>query len=211
MDIDKNKTINITGWTVALLTSVTSIAVWLQYSSGQIVLSGYRVFPLLGLLAFGLMWSHYIIGAVRRYCGVAKSELERFYSITGWIVLVLILMHPGLLIVQLWRDGFGLPPFSYLNNYVAASGKIFALLGSISLFVFLLFELRRKFKERKWWRWVEYAQLLAMIAIYFHALNLGGELTSEWFRIIWYIYGITLILATVYNYTYDRKYTVVSN
>lgn len=117
------------------------------------------------------------------------------------MVLVAILLHPGLLIWQLWRDGFGLPPGSYLRNYVAPNMAWVALLGTISLLVFLSYELRRIFATKRWWRFVQYASDIAMLAVFYHGLRLGSNLQRGWFKWLWLAYGLTLALALIYIYT----------
>lgn len=201
----KAQSLSISAWGLGLFAVMAAIAVWLEAMPGRLRLDSYSLFPLFGLLAFSLMWTHYIVGALRRYHGQSKAVVRTYFKVTAVVVLLTILLHPGLLIVQLWRDGFGLPPNSYLENYVAPSGKFAVMLGSISLVIFLAFELKRKFGNRSWWRWVEYAQVVAMVAIFFHALKLGSELNVDWYRVLWLFYGISFILAVKYSYIYDRK------
>jgi hypothetical protein len=39
-----------------------------------------------------------------------------------------------------------------------------------------------------------------MVMIFIHSLQLGSQLQTGWFRVLWYIYGITLVVALVYIY-----------
>jgi hypothetical protein len=162
-------------------------------------LSIYQIFPLLGLLAFSLMWVHYIAGVARRYWGVPKIALKSYFDITSAAVLALILLHPVLLAWQLWSDGAGLPPGSELN-YVVPSARWAILFGFAALTLFLLFELRRKLEDTRWWLIIEHGSNLAMVLIFFHALKLGGALQIDWFRFIWYFYGVTFVLALLFIY-----------
>jgi hypothetical protein len=203
--MSNTKSIVYSAWALAVLTSLFAFAVWQQSFLGGIRLTGYTVFPLLGLLAFSLMWTHYVVGTLRRMADVPKKNLQSYKQITNWIVLFCILLHPGLLILALWRDGMGLPPDSYLNNYVAPDGKLAVMLGSISLIIFLSFEFKKKFGQKAWWKFVEYGQIIAMVAIFFHALQLGGELDVLWYRAVWLFYGITFVGAVTYNYLFDKK------
>jgi len=122
------------------------------------------------------------------------------------IVLLAIVMHPGLLSWQLLRDGFGWPPGSYLNNYVAPSLKWAALLGTVSWFVFLAYELRRWFKDKGWWRYAQISSDIAMLAILLHSLTLGRQLKQGWLRDVWLFYGVTLVLSLAYIY-YQKLHT----
>lgn len=158
-------------------------------------LSNYSFFPLVGLLAFSLMWIKYVMGFIRRRLGVEQGQLRQYYSLMNLLIVVALVLHPGLLIWQLWRDGFGLPPGSYLDNYVAHSLRWSAWLGTVVLIVFLVYEFRYKYRTRRWWRYVQYAADAGMIAIYFHGLALGSHLQPGWLRSLWYFYGVVLLIV----------------
>jgi hypothetical protein len=160
--------------------------------------SSYQLFPVFGLLAFSLMWSHYIAAVIRMYLKVDKAVLHRYFEVTSLAVLALILAHPGLLAWQLWRDGLGLPPGSELLYGGTMRGMV--LLGMIAWLIFLAYEFRRKFENRPWWLVISVATDIAMVMIFIHSLQLGSQLQTGWFRVLWYIYGITLVVALVYIY-----------
>jgi hypothetical protein len=165
-------------------------------------LSNYQLFPIFGLVGFSLMWGHYVTGAARSLAGIKNVEVHKsYFKVTSWIVLASILIHPTLLIYQLWRDGSGLPPESY-KAYVGEAMVPFVFLGTVSLFAFLLFELRHKFGKKSWWKYVLYANAAAMWGIYVHALQLGGTLlTQGWLRTVWYIMGIMFFGSLVVIYS----------
>lgn len=190
-------------WIISASTLLLAAIAWLQtYPSPR--LEPYALFPALGLVAFSLMWTHYIAGALRRYYHLQKSDLQSYFDNTSAVVLFAILLHPGLLIVQLWKDGLGLPPASYLEHYVAPTAAWAAMLGSVSLLIFLGFELRHIYGQKSWWKYVGHAQSAAMVAIYIHALRLGGILQLDWFRAVWYLYGAGLIIALGYSIYKDH-------
>lgn len=187
-------------WTVTGLALLPALLAWLQGVDGRFwAASGYDFFPLLGLVAFTLMWSHYIIGALRLHLGVGKTAIRRYWSVTSWIVLVAIVLHPGILIVNLWRDGFGLPPDSYAA-YVASSLQWAVGLGTVSLLIFLSYELHRWFEGRGWWRYLQRASDIGMFLIIIHGFRLGGELAAGWFRLLWFVYAATYVIALFYTY-----------
>jgi len=168
----------------------------LRWQFGHV--STYQFFPVLGLLAFSIMWSHYVTGFVRRLLR-KDINLDSYFRYTGYAVLVAIVLHPGILIYQRFHDGFGLPPGSY-ETYVAPSMAWITLLGTVSLLIFLAFELHRWFKDKSWWKYVVGAGDFAMLAIFYHALELGTQTHIGWFRIIWYLYGITLVIILIPKY-----------
>ena len=197
--------ISVLAWSLAGLVSLLAFVAWGQNFAWQFdAWSSYLLFPLFGLLAFSLMWTHYIAGAIRRLAKVGKSSIQSQLTITGYAVLALILLHPGLLIWQLWRDGKGLPPESYLN-YVGMGLKGAVILGSVSLLVFLAYELRPWFHDRKWWPWIPLAGNVAMLAIFVHGLRLGSQTQAGWYHFVWLFYGVTLVAALAVIYYVDTK------
>lgn len=192
-------------WLVGVAVVVLAVYVWYrQRIEGAASLSGYAFFPVLGLSAFSLMWTLYVSDALRNYFNIDYAAVQRYFSVTSWLVLILILLHPGILWFLLFRDGLGLPPMSYLSLYTDLVGRTALLLGTVSLGAFLAFELRRKFAARSWWKYIEYANIAAMFAIFIHALALGVELHVTWYRILWFGYGLTLALAISYSYRHKH-------
>lgn len=197
----KVRNLVIFAWALSVLVVVVAFIAWGQGIRWKFAgLSSYRLFPLFGLLAFSLMWAHYVVAAVRQYLDIGRDKVARYFEITSLMVLVAILAHPGILWWQLWRDGFGLPPSSYIDNYVAPGLAWVAALGTISLVVFLVYEFRRFYEGRKWWRIVQYASDVAILAIVYHSFRLGSNLQRGWFKTVWLFYAVSLILALVYIY-----------
>jgi len=194
-------------WGLSLIVSVVAIIAWVGgYQLEFQRLNLYLFFPVLGLLAFSLMWAHYIVGASRRLAGLEKLSFKTYFKVTGLLALTFILLHPSLLIFQLWRDGGGLPPLSYIH-YVGPVMEWAVLLGSFSFLIFLSFETKRWFEDRGWWPIIDYAQVVAMFAIIAHSLALGSNLQKGWFRGVWWVYAVSLVLSVAYTYYYEIKQT----
>lgn len=190
-------------WGISAAVVLAAIVAWGQAYNWQVQgMSLYQIFPLLGLVAFSLMWAHYVASVARQHFKLEKSALVDYFDITSGMVLVLILAHPSLLAWQSYRDGSGLPPGSSLD-YVAPTMRFSVILGMISLVAFLAYEFRRRFSERSWWKYVEYTTDAAIILVYIHALRLGGQLQTGWFRTLWLFYGLTL--AACLGYIYYQK------
>lgn len=205
MDKVDKSTFGIATWLLGSVTIVAAIAVWAQVRLDGKALDTYDIFPLLGLIAFSLMWTHFVSGAIRRWLGLPISTLRTYFKVTSWLVLGLILLHPLLFIRQLELDGLGLPPGSYFSVYPAAASQIALMLGTLSLLAFLAFELHRKFRTASWWKYIEYLNILAMLAIFYHGFTLGGELSVGWFQIVWLIYLVTFIGAVSYTQIHKTK------
>lgn len=197
------KGLEATNWTIAVTVVTLAITAWLPRADNGFSL--YVIFPLLGILAFSLMWTHYISGALKRYFEVEETSAYHYFKVTSWIVLFLILLHPGIFTLQLWLDGLGLPPSSYYTVYPDLASRIAITIGTISLLAFLTFELRRKFQAKSWWKYIEYLNVAAMFGIFYHGLTLGGELMTGWFLALWWIYGTSLAVAIAYTYIYDYR------
>ncbi|MBP7837114.1 hypothetical protein KA021_00230 [Candidatus Saccharibacteria bacterium] len=202
---DKERLVQIGSWVLGGAVVVLAFTVWIQQRFGGVSLTVYDFFPLLGLSAFSLMWTHYIIGSTRRLTEVKKTVNTLYLNVTGWLVLVLILLHPLLLVTQLRQDGFGLPPGSYAARYGGPGMKLAILLGTISLVIFLAFELKQKLKNKTVLKVLEYGQILAMFLILYHGLTLGRELSVDWFKGVWYVYGLLLVFSVAYNFMFDHS------
>ena len=203
--MNKAKQLQIISWGLVVVVVAMAVAVWWSERMNGGKLTVYSFFPLLGIAAFSIMWTHYISGSVRRKLGIEAKENKMYLTYSSLVVLALILLHPGLLIYQLNRDGFGLPPKSYLTVYAEPAMKLAIGFGTISLLIFLAFEFKKKFEKKSWWKFVEYAQLVAMGLIFYHGLTLGRELSVPWYRAVWFFYGISFVAAVAYNYWYDSS------
>lgn len=186
-------------WTTSLVSSALAILVWGKSSGWQLSFSPYQLFPLLGLLAFSLMWSHYVSGFISNRMAVRPETLTHYFESTGMVVLALLLLHPGILILQRFRDGYGFPPDSY-KSYVAPGLGWVTTLGSIALLIFIAYEFRRKFSDRSWWKYVPMAGDAAMLAIVYHGLRLGNNLQSGLYRGVWIFYGTVLVIILGFSY-----------
>lgn len=192
-------------WGVSVGAVVLAVLAWGQGNSWQLSgISTYQLFPLFGLLAFSLMWVHYVMAALRLHFGIEKAVLKSYFEVTSLAVLVAVLLHPALLAWQLWRDGLGLPPASELN-YLGPNMKASIVIGMVSLTVFLAYELRRIFDQKSWWKFVQYASDLAILLIVLHSLKLGSQLRSGWYLTVWYFYALTLIVSLAYIYSKKLK------
>lgn len=180
-------------WLTAGTVSLIAVYVWLMTNDWQPSFNAYRLFPLLGLLAFSIMWSHYVAGFVRKSLHLPAAVLSNYYKNTSLVVLALLFLHPGILILQRFRDGYGFPPHSY-ESYVAPGLGWVTLLGTAAWLAFIAFEFRHFFSNRAWWKYVLMAGDAAMLAIVYHGLRLGTQLQMGWYRGLWLVYGLVLVV-----------------
>lgn len=202
--LNKDRLSLLAAWTISAIVSLLAILVWgHDYGWHILPISSYQLFPVLGLLAFSIMWSHYMAAVLRDLLRLDQQVLAGYFRLTGYAVLGLICLHPGILIYQRFRDGYGLPPHSY-ETYVAPGLGWITILGTASLLVFLAFELHRIYGQRVWWHYVADASDVAMLAILYHGLRLGGEIRHGWFRGVWIFYFVALVAVLIYKYM--RRY-----
>lgn len=191
-------------WGLVGAVVVASVLAWGSLYDWQFGgMTAYQLFPLFGLLAFGLMWTHYITDAIRKYHKQSKEVLTGYFDMTSAAVLVLILAHPGLLVWQLQRDGNGLPPGSY-KAYVGQALYGFVLMGVVALIAFLAYEFRNFFKKPLLKRSIQYASDIAMLLILIHGFRLG-TVVDGWFGIIWLFYGVSFISALAFLRLHQRQ------
>jgi hypothetical protein len=199
---DMKKHLVLFAWILSLVVTILAVTTWYQHLASPVShLSVYELFPVFGLVAFSLMWSHYIIGALRGFYDVPKDSFSRYYQVTFVVVLGALLLHPGLLTWQLWRDNIGIP-----TDYVAPDMRLYIIIAEIAWVAFLTFEMHRFYRHKSWWHYVERASDVAMVLILIHALNLGTSLVSGWFKVVWIFYALSLLAAITYS-TYLRHQT----
>lgn len=197
MEDNKKQTVN-EGWLPWIVFAVITALPFLAWGANLgwefTGFSSLSLFPLLGLLAWSTMWTHYVLGSVRLMNGKTKNIVYSKFS--GFFVLFLILLHPALLVYGMRKVTGLLPPESYAA-YVG-DGLVWAvLLGTISLIIFLSFEvferLRHKAVIKKAWFFISLSQMLAMVLIFVHSLSIGQNLQSGWFLYYWLLMGALLV------------------
>ncbi len=183
-------------WLLFCIVVIVPYVHWLDALGPSKPLDPYTVFPLLGIWAWSLMWTHYAHGSLtmvsRRF---ARSPI--YQRVSGVLVLSLLLAHPGLLLAGLLIDTGPLAPSTALI-YGGAGRGVFVIAGVAALVAFLAYELLDGLAVRgrlaRHWRWVGLAQMVAMTLVFAHALGLGRHLQEPgWFRHYWVALGALLI------------------
>lgn len=169
-----------------------ALVAWLG-SIGSSV-SALEVASLLGVVAFSLMWVHYVADLIAPRPDDAKDVQ---YVISRYAVLLAILVHPFLINYYLVTNNFGFPP----QGYEALLGDLAAvvLLGWIALAAFLLFELRSKLKrfDRK----IFHANIIAMFLVLIHGFMIGMVLMDTWYASVWWILLVAFTVAVLARYS----------
>jgi hypothetical protein len=183
-------------WALVALVTIAPLLAWLSllYWEAERI-STWTLFPLLGVLAWSLMWTHYAFGAIR----VTRPDIPKqptYSKATSIAVLTLLLLHPLLLARNMLDTTQTLPPESFFS-YVGPGNEYIVVLGYIGLALFLAYEIVERLKKRQWvrrnWRWVSISQIVAMAAIFVHGLSIGQIINNSWYGIVWAGLGIILI------------------
>jgi hypothetical protein len=199
---------NIVRWLSFFTAILLPFIAWGNYYSWNLPdLTVYQIFPLLGLWAFCVMVTHFLLSAIRTQ--LPNTENNKFYSlVTGYFVLVCLLLHPSLFAWQIAKAGYGLPPVSFYE-YAGQDNTIFIVFGSVGLLAFLGYEVLVRIKAKKsvakYWFYVLLTQVIALFLIFIHGLQLGGVLNAGWFRYIWLVLGVTVIISGIITLVYERK------
>jgi predicted heme/steroid binding protein len=180
-------------WLTGLIVAVATFAVWIP-GLADTKLTIYALFPLFGLLAWSLMWTHYINGVLVMRYGLERSRLYK--TVSEVIVFFCLWLHPGLLIYQLWMDN------STIIEYVGQRNAVFILGAFAAWLAFLSYDILVRFKNRPFWKkhwiWVSLTQALAMGIIYLHAIKFGRHIQVSWFKVYWAVLGLVLVPCMVY-------------
>lgn len=185
-------------WLLGLVVSAAAIAVWFG-GLGASGLTAYSWFPLFGLLAWSLMWTHYIYGVLMVQFGFERNR--PYQKISTKIVFACLWLHPGILAYQLWIDKQMLPPAS-LVDYFSNIGILLLIGAIVAWLTFLSFDILIRYKKRPFWQrnwfWVSVSQAFAMTAIYLHAVKLGRHIQVPWFKAYWLVLGVMLGISMAY-------------
>jgi len=155
------------------------------------------IFPLLGLIAFVMMWFHLMVAYLKR----TKPEMfdyKSFYRITGNIVLALIILHPLIVIIKAYDFGI------FTLDFKGESGRLFVLFGVIALTFFLIYEVVERLREKpfikKNWELVVAMNRVGFTLVYIHALYLGQHLQTGWMQGLWVFFGATTLAYFAWSY-----------
>lgn len=177
------------------------IYVWVD-ALGNGSVGALTVFPLLGLLAFSIMWWHFLLGFVKDI-DPKFAKIKSLHKTSSIFVFLLILLHPMLLYFYSVSNSLGGPPDAYYN-YVSSDFGIFITYGLLALIIFLLYDLARWLRKKPWvarnWLIVDSVDDVAFIAVFVHSIMLGQHLQDGWFRYLWIFYGVSALIFIGYKH-----------
>lgn len=165
-------------------------------------ISALTVFPLLGLVAFSIMWWHFLLGFVADLKPDFK-KIKILHQISSIFVFFLILLHPLLLSIYSVSNNLPGPPEAYYN-YVSNSKSIFITYGILAFVIFLLYDLARWLKNKPFisrnWLLIDAVDDVAFIAVFFHSIAIGQHVQQGWFSYLWLFYGVSGLIFIGYKH-----------
>lgn len=152
------------------------------------------IFPILGILAFMLLWLHSLCGVFEEWLR-EYIPFDRFVSITALVILFCLIFHPLLLLISM---NF------HFENITLAYGVKGIWLGIIGWILLISYDVTKPFLRyqniAKHWNKILLISNIGFLIIFPHALMIGSDLQMQPMRGIWIFYGITAILAIAYTY-----------
>ncbi|MFA6095120.1 MAG: hypothetical protein WC757_04555 [Candidatus Paceibacterota bacterium] len=153
--------------------------------------------PVLGLIAFSIMWLH-ITGSAFRTFLEKYMDFDRFVGQSSNIVLILIILHPLLIVINV---GF--------KNFLNYSLSTYIWLGIIGFLMLITYDIQKILSRNKFFEQyrdkVLIISTLGFFVIFFHSLGIGSTLQSGPLRLVWIFYGITAALATIYTFLIKKE------
>ena len=162
------------------------------------------IFPAFGLIAFSVMWLHIIGGSFKTKLSI-YFDFEKFVSVSSKIVLISLILHPLLFLIFLWQMENPLG----LLDYVGQNNAYLIWLAIIAWLIFISYDIVKKYQKRdffaKHWQIIRLVSTLAFFLVFFHSLGLGRNLQVGFLRYVWFFYGLTALIATIYTYFIRRE------
>jgi len=156
----------------------------------------YLLFPLLGMLAFSIMWTQVVVGTFKE----KFHDVDIFFSRTGVAVFLLFFFHPVLAAIAQFNSVGSLSLF----DLVGPPHKKFLVLGMIAFTIFVLYEVVLRVaalrQVKKLNKFFEVASEFGVILVFIHSINLGSHLQAGLLKYIWWFYGITAVLMIGWKY-----------
>jgi len=176
--------------------------VWVWYTGVRLTFDAaviLDIFPVLGLLAFALMWLHIVGGALRPWLE-QYIDFSRFVTSSSVLVLILLILHPLLLLIGLGPSNWG--------KFFSSTPALFIWLAVVGWVVLVGYDVVKRFKHRDFfvhhWEVVKFVSTLGFFLVLFHSLGLGRDLQTGLLRTVWIFYGISAALAASYTYGIKR-------
>ena len=191
-------------WSATTIVVLLPLYIWADFLSWNFMRVNFStVFPLLGLLAYSILWLQMLVVSVLR--SLPTGFRNNFFFISGLVFLLLIIAHPLLLSISQSQIN------QTIVDYVGDTRKIFITLALTAWLIYILYEIFSKFKKWRYFRnsmkVFKYLNYVAFYLIFFHSINLGTHLQGGILVFIWYFYAVSGLLFIYLDIKRHKKLT----
>ncbi|MCA9387387.1 ferric reductase-like transmembrane domain-containing protein, partial [Candidatus Dojkabacteria bacterium] len=163
-----------------------------------------------GLIGGSLMWFQYILG-IRAFTNLFTKDILGVLSVhknIGIYGMLIVFFHPLLIILYNLNLGINLLIPKFDTAY-----DIGIRLGTTAFFFFLIIWissalLRTRLGFRSW-KLLHFMSYLIFPFIFLHGVQVGFTINNTGYTAIWYFYGVTYLLLTLYRIIFQfgfKKY-----
>lgn len=168
--------------------------------------SAATIFPLIGLIAFTLIWSQIMFGAFMKLLTNYFPNIFKFHIIQGITALLFAILHPSLRVISLPTQHM-IDYFKFKIDFVDPTLVSFVYIGEAALLLLIcgVFAglLRNWPPVQRYWHWVHLINYLVFLLGWYHSWNLGGDINSSpLLQNLWIFFLITFIIAFSYRRIY---------
>ena len=202
--VEQSSSSKVVFWTISTIVIILPVYIWADFLSWNFTaVSISSIFPLLGLLAYSILWLQMFVVAV--LISLPTDFKNNFFLISGLAFLLLIIAHPLLLSIAQYQIG------QSIIDYVGDTRKVFITLAITAWVIFILYEIFRRFKK---WKFFcnsmiifKYLNYVAFYLIFFHSINLGTNLQEGPLKFVWYFYALSGLLFIYLEEKHNKKLT----
>lgn len=150
-------------------------------------------FPLVGLIAFFLVWTQIMLGSMRQRWQRLFPGIVRWHRRIGIFVLLFALLHPLLLL-----SGVGWNTF-FRQAYATPALVAWIWIGEIQLLFLIVTTLTALAARARWlqrrWRAVHLLNYAVFCLVWLHSWFLGTDVQQTSLRWLWYFFAGTFLVA----------------
>jgi hypothetical protein len=157
-----------------------------------------EIFPILGLIAFILLWTHIALGVFEPWFR-SRINFDAYVRYTALIILACIILHPLLLLIAIKFD----------LNILFSYGRPYIWLGIIGWLLLITYDIGKVLQKHDFfarnWPKILLISTAGFFLIFFHSLHLGEDIQSGPLRGLWILFGVTAAASTLYTYVIKKQ------
>lgn len=161
------------------------------FAGADMQLFGELIFPLIGLLAYALVWSQFMIGSNMSPLRKVYGWIDKYHHWQGGFALLFALAHPALLFVGVGAELY------FSRGFVSTEMVPFVYFGYLNILLIILTAsaglLRNVKMFRKNWYYVHLLNYGLVFSIWIHSWFIGTDVQATGLKYLWIFFGVTVI------------------